>query len=161
MRQKSNTNAAEQNEAVTAMNIRTKLTTGLALTIAGTCVALAATTAPAPADKPVTPTPDAMFAAWDSDHNKTLTIDEFKAGWGRVAQTAVLQRLKVQFDLHDRNHDNALDTAEFATLNLVKQAGASAPSATTFDVDKNGGLDFKEYVAAVAAMSQRPAPSKK
>ncbi len=101
-----------------------------------------------------------MFAAWDTDHNKTLTIDEFKAGWGRVAQTVVLQRLKGQFDLHDRNRDNALDTAEFATLNLVKQAGASAPSATTFDADKNGGLDFKEYVAAVAAMSQ-PAPSKK
>lgn len=145
------------------MNTRTKLTTGLALTIAGTCVALAATSAPAPAPKPAAqaPTPDAMFAAWDTDNNKTLTIDEFKAGWGRVAQAMLLQRLKGQFDQHDRNHNNALDTAEFATLNLVKQAGASAPSATKFDADKNGGVDFKEYVAAVAAMSQRPAPSKK
>lgn len=145
------------------MNTRTKLITGLTLTIAGTCVAMAATSAPAPAPKPAAqaPTPDAMFAAWDIDNNKTLTIDEFKAGWGRVAQAMVLQRLKGQFDQHDRNHNNALDTAEFATLNLVKQAGASAPSATKFDADKNGGVDFKEYVAAVAAMSQRPAPSKK
>ena len=74
-----------------------------------------------------------------------------------MAQVAALQRLKGNFDRQDRNHDGALDSGEYAALPVVKQEGASAPSLARTDADKNGRVEFKEYVAMVVSLAKSPA----
>ena len=137
----------------------------IALSLASMPVAFAQTPAEAPAraakpaaQAPQAPTADAVFAAWDKDKNQSLSLAEFREGTERMAQVAAVQRLKGNFDRVDRNHDGGLDAVEYATLPLVKQAGASTPSLAASDADKNGRVEFKEYVALVAAVSRSPAP---
>jgi hypothetical protein len=84
--------------------------------------------------------PDGLFAHWDKDHNKALSLDEFKAG------------LHDNFVAHDTNKNNALDATEYAGLELIKKAGTTAPPLSAFDTDKNQSLDFKEYVGMVATL---------
>jgi len=56
----------------------------------------------------------------------------------------------------DTNKDGVLEAAEYANLELVKKAGASAPAMSTFDTNKSQTLDFKEYVGFVKAMVKKP-----
>ena len=106
--------------------------------------------------------PGVVFASWDSDKDKKLSLEEFSAGWARMERAAVLRQLKGQFDRHDANRNGAIDSTEYATLELIRKGGASAPAFASLDGDKSGGLDFKEYVALVAAMaSKQPAPVKR
>jgi Ca2+-binding EF-hand superfamily protein len=74
-----------------------------------------------------------------------------------MVQVAAVQRLKGNFDRIDRNHDGALDAGEFGTLPIVRQSGASAPTLAKTDADKSGRVEFKEYVAMVAALARSPA----
>ena len=130
------------------------------LALFGTSVAFAQTPAksPAPATQPAQPTAEAVFAAWDADKNKSLSFEEFRAGTDRMARVAAVQRLKGNFDHTDRNHDGALDASEYATLPVVKQGGASAPALAKTDAHKSGRVEFREYVAMVAALAKSPAP---
>jgi hypothetical protein len=96
--------------------------------------------------------PAMVFASWDRDSSRTLSPDEFKAGWARMEQAVARRQLQVQFDLHDRNRSGSIDRAEYATLELIRKAGAAAPAHSSFDADKNGALEFDEYVAMVAAL---------
>jgi Ca2+-binding EF-hand superfamily protein len=132
-----------------------------ALSLAG----LSAAHAQAPAQQPraqqahaqQAPTAEAVFAAWDTDKNRSLSLEEFRAGADRMLQATTLQRLKGNFDRIDRNRDGALDAGEYATLPVVRQGGGSTPSLAKTDADKDGRVEFKEYVAMVAALAKSPA----
>ena len=141
----------------------------IALSVAGTSVAFAQAKPVAQVAKPAQqaqqaqqaqgPTAEAVFTAWDTDKNKSLSLEEFRAGTDRMAQVATVQRLKGNFDRIDRNHDGALDAGEYATLPVVKQGGAKAPALAKTDADKNGRVEFKEYLAMVASLAKSsPAP---
>jgi Ca2+-binding EF-hand superfamily protein len=134
------------------------LTAALALAFAG--AAAAQTAAPAKAgapaaNKPRVATPDETFALWDKDKNKSLSLEEFKAGYQMVQAQGTVRKLHANFAAMDKNKSNALEFDEYANLELVKKAGAKAPAMTTFDTDKNGKLDFKEYLGMIEAMVKK------
>jgi Ca2+-binding EF-hand superfamily protein len=83
-----------------------------------------------------------------------LSPAEFNAGWQGFQANAASHRLRDQFAALDTDKSGGLDAAEYAHLELVKHAGASAPPMSAFDTDKNQRLDFKEYVNAVNYMLQ-------
>jgi Ca2+-binding EF-hand superfamily protein len=101
--------------------------------------------------------PDAMFARWDKDANKALSLDEFKAGWQEVQAAMAVRKLHDNFVTMDANRNGSLDATEYANLELIRKAGSSAPAMSAFDVDKNQALDFREYIALVRSLlkSQR------
>jgi hypothetical protein len=93
--------------------------------------------------------PDALFARWDTNHDKLLSADEFRAGW---QQLQTVRALHEQFVAHDTNKNGCLNAAEYAQLTLIKNAGPAAPPMAQFDVQKNQCLDFKEYVGVIDYM---------
>jgi Ca2+-binding EF-hand superfamily protein len=116
-----------------------------------------ATNAPTATTQPQqTAASDAMFARWDKDANKVLSLDEFKAGWQGVQAAMALRKLHDNFVSMDANRNGSLDATEYATLELIRKAGGSAPSMLAFDADKNRALDFREYVALVQSMLKNP-----
>jgi Ca2+-binding EF-hand superfamily protein len=123
---------------------------------AGTVLAQAAAPAAAPAAKaPVqSQSPDEVFTRWDKDKNKSLSLEEFKAGFNEVEKANLLRKLHANFVAMDTNKSNALEANEFANLELIKKAGAKAPMMSAFDTDKNGKLDFKEYVGLIGTMAR-------
>lgn len=142
--------------------------TGSALVLAAAVLAMSpaqAQTKPAAttAAKPAAPanqqavTPEAMFARWDKDKNNVLSMAEFKAGWQEVQANMVLRQLHETFVAMDANKSGAIESSEYAGLELVKRAGASAPPMSNFDLDKNQRLDFKEYVGMVRTIA-KPKP---
>ena len=48
-----------------------------------------------------------------------------------------------------------------AKLELVRRAGAAAPPLARFDNNRDGGLEFPEYVALVSALAQEPKGGKR
>ena len=133
------------------------LASALAVLATGTVMAqaqAAAKPATAPANGQVgeRATPEMVFNAWDKDKNKSLSLDEFKAGWTEIQQRQVIAKLHQNFVAMDANKSGALEQNEFANLELIKKAGAKAPMMTAFDADKNGKLEFKEYVSLVETM---------
>jgi hypothetical protein len=97
-------------------------------------------------------TPEAIFARWDKDKNNVLSMTEFKAGWQEVQANMILRQLHDNFVAMDVNKSGAIEAAEYANLELVKKAGASAPPMSTYDLNKDLRLDFNEYVAMVKSM---------
>jgi Ca2+-binding EF-hand superfamily protein len=125
----------------------------VALTAVNAAHAQSLPATPAPATAPTPPAgPDALFDNWDKDHNKALSLDEFKAGLQQVQTASTLRQLHDNFVAKDTNKNGSLDAAEYANLELIKQGGKSAPPITAFDADKNQALDFKEYVTMVNAL---------
>jgi Ca2+-binding EF-hand superfamily protein len=122
----------------------------MALALAGTAAAQA--TAPAAASKPRIATPDETFALWDKDKNKALSLEEFKAGYQQVQAQGAVRKLHQNFVAMDKNKSNAIEQDEFANLELVKKSGSKAPAFSSVDTDKNGKLDFKEYVSLIETM---------
>ena len=150
------------------MNARIALS--IALMIAMAPAAFAQTAAPAASARPAQAArpaqqagADAAFAAWDKDKNGSLSKDEFRAGYDAAIESLAVQRLRMEFQRHDTNHDNRLDAGEYAGLALVQHAGKSAPMLSAFDKDKNQSLDFAEYVefVRVVAKAQMAAPAPK
>ena len=92
---------------------------------------------------------DAVFARWDTDHNGTLSLDEFRIGWHQLQATMTLRRLHEQFVAMDTDKNGCLDAEEYNRLELIRNAGKSAPPMSMFDTEKNQCLDFKEYVNVV------------
>lgn len=112
-----------------------------------------ATTKPAPAAAlPF----DALFAQWDKDQDKALSLVEFKAGLNAVQAATALRSLHDNFVAKDADKDGNLGAADYASLDLIKRAGSSAPPMAKFDADKNQSLNFKEYVAMVNALISKP-----
>ena len=97
-------------------------------------------------------TPEAIFARWDKDKNNVLSMTEFKAGWQEVQANMVLRQLHDNFVAMDTNKSGFIEASEYANLELVKKAGASAQPMSTFDLNKDQRLDFNEYVAMVRSM---------
>jgi len=126
----------------------------IATTMAGSAMAQAAGAKPAgtPGQKPQAATPEMIFNAWDKDKNKSLSVEEFKTGWTEIQMRQVVAKLHQQFVQMDANKSGALEQNEFANLELIKKAGAKAPMMSAFDTDKNGKMEFKEYVEMVSTM---------
>jgi Ca2+-binding EF-hand superfamily protein len=117
----------------------------------------APTTKPAPVATPATQAgaTTTLFADWDTNHDRMLSPAEFAAGWQRLQAGMALRRLHEQFVAMDTSKDGCLDATEYAHLELVRKAGASAPPLSAFDTKKNQCLDFKEYVNLVNDMVKR------
>jgi len=130
------------------------ITAAVAATLTGSAFAQAAKPAAAPAAKaaPQAATPEMVFNAWDKDKNKTLSVEEFKAGWTEIQMRQVVAKLHANFVQMDANKSGALEQNEFANLELIKKAGAKAPMMSAYDADKNGKMEFKEYVEMVSTM---------
>jgi Ca2+-binding EF-hand superfamily protein len=117
-----------------------------------------ATTAPMARPAPVaTPAKQAdaataLFANWDTNHDKMLSSAEFAAGWQQLQAGMAVRRLHEQFVALDASKDGCLNAAEYAHLELIRKAGTSAPPLSAFDTKKNQCLDFKEYVNLVNYM---------
>ena len=129
--------------------------TALCLTvamIAASAVQAQATSNAAPAAAQQAATPDSIFSRWDTDKNKVLSLEEFKAGWQEVQTNNALRKLHANFVTMDLNKNGTLEPLEYSNLELVKRAGKSAPPMSTYDTDKNQKLDFKEYVGMINAM---------
>jgi hypothetical protein len=99
--------------------------------------------------------PDAVFAAWDTDKNGTLSKDEFRVGWSNVRNEMVLQRLHAEFESKDADKSGKLEQGEFAQLTLVQRLGKSAPQMSAFDTNKNAGLEFPEYIEFLKAATRQ------
>jgi Ca2+-binding EF-hand superfamily protein len=104
--------------------------------------------------------PDQVFAAWDVDRNKALSIDEFKTGWEAMRESTMIHRLQEQFASIDRNKNGAIEAAEYASLPAIRNSGATAPPLSAFDSNKNLSLDFKEFLGFVEAMIKNAKPAK-
>jgi Ca2+-binding EF-hand superfamily protein len=158
------------------MNPLSRTVTALAMTatlsLAGAAAAQTPTPAPAQTQQPAaarpapTPVPavgparaepvpaqvDAAFKAWDADHNGSLTLNEFRAGWRNLSRDAgqpVEARLRQQFDRVDANKNAGIDRTEYPNMVLVKQAGNAAPAFSEFDRDGSQKLEFAEYTELV------------
>jgi Ca2+-binding EF-hand superfamily protein len=107
--------------------------------------------APAAA-QPAAPTPEEIFAAWDKDKTRSLSLNEFKAGWEEVRQASLMSRIGGQFRAVDADRDGSLTPAEYGNLPLIKRAGSAAPTMASFDTDRNGKLDFREYIRMVEGL---------
>jgi hypothetical protein len=104
--------------------------------------------------------PDAVFAAWDKNHDGSLSKEEFHAGWSTARTDLVAQRLLAEFQRQDVNKSTKLEADEFANLLLVKRLGQSAPAMSGFDANKDNGLDFNEYLEFIkVATRQLSAPA--
>ncbi|MFC5569030.1 hypothetical protein ACFPN1_02985 [Lysobacter yangpyeongensis] len=107
---------------------------------------------------------ETIFNALDTDRNRTLSLQEFQAGYPGMARAVVLEmRLRDQFQALDTNRSGAIEQAEYGNLEFVKRAGKAAPSFGAFDADKSQGLNFAEYLAALRRLSaaQPAAPAAK
>ena len=128
-----------------------------AATPAPAAAAPARSNGPSPGDGQAA-TADQLFAAWDKDKNRTLTLDEFKNGWESAREQNIMGRLEAQFRTADKDKSGLIEAGEFANLPLIKRAGSGAPPMSAFDANKDQKLDFKEYLDLVPAMLKRMAP---
>jgi len=140
--------------------------TGPALCLAATLVTAnfayaqprPATTAPSSATAPHPVGSDEIFARWDTDNSKSLSREEFRAGWLELQASMLLFKLHENFVAMDADKSGFLEVPEYANLELIKNAGASAPPLSAFDADKSHSLDFKEYVGMVKALTTKSKP---
>jgi EF hand len=114
-----------------------------------------------PAGEAQAASPDQLFALWDVDKNRSLSITEFKNGWESAREQNIMGRLELQFRAGDKNKSGAIEAAEFANLPLIKRGGPGAPPMSAFDANKDQKLDFKEYLELVSAVLKRMAPANK
>ena len=132
------------------------LTGGMLLLGAQQAAAQSAAAKPAPATqaRPAQDQAADAFKAWDKDGNGNLSLVEFRSGWQQVQRVADAQaRLRHQFGTVDANKNNAIDPAEYGNLVLVKQAGKNAPQMSVYDANRDGKLEFGEYVKLVQALA--------
>jgi hypothetical protein len=102
-------------------------------------LSIAATAVAAPAPTPA----DAAFAALDANHDGALSPAEFRAGHAALQRALEVQaRLRQQFAVVDADRSGAIEAGEYARMELVRRAGAAAPSLSTFDADRNAALGF-------------------
>ena len=123
-----------------------------ALAVLALSALAAAAPARAQAAQGTAPSPDTVFDAWDKDKNKSLSLEEFKAGFQMGQAQVAVRKLHGNFVAMDKNKSNFIEQDEYANLELIKKAGAKAPAMSSFDGDKNSKLDFKEYVSLIETM---------
>ena len=103
---------------------------------------------------------ESIFTRWDTDHSGLLSRDEFAKGWAEQAKTArraameaVQEGLREQFQAIDAKDDDTIDASEYPGLMLVRRAGSEAPALATFDANRDGRLQFDEYLQLVRRMA--------
>lgn len=131
---------------------------GLAVALASASgVVDAQTKQVAPAPVKAQPNPaDATFSAWDVDHGGSLSQQEFRNGWEQARRATEFQgRLRQQFAIVDINKSGAIEPVEYGSLILVKEAGKSAPPFSSFDANKDGKLQFAEYLKLVQTLAPK------
>jgi hypothetical protein len=106
----------------------------------------------APPSANAAPDPEALFASWDRNKDRSLSLQEFKDGWQRAREAQVINRLVGLFRVTDANHNGMLEPAEYSSLPIFKHAGDAAPPMSTFDTNKNNSLDEKEYFRMVETL---------
>ena len=115
--------------------------------------------------EPVPPAVDATFKAWDSNHDGSLTLPEFRNGWRNLRrgsrQTAGAggAGLRQQFDRIDADNNGGIDRDEYPNLMLVKRAGVQAPPFSEVDRNHDQKLDFAEYSALVRRLRTTRTPA--
>lgn len=130
----------------------------VALLPAGVAQAQSAASSAPPRPAPSTqdaPGADIVFTRWDTDKNKSLSAQEFRAGWEEMQFSMILRKLHANFVTMDTDKSGALEASEYAKLELVRRAGPNAPTMAFYDKDKNGHLDFKEYSLMVTAIMKK------
>jgi Ca2+-binding EF-hand superfamily protein len=105
------------------------------------------------------PQVDETFAAWDVNHDKMLSLDEFRTGARGAEAALVMRRLQQQFYSVDKNHDGFIGSEEYKMLPLVKRAGEAGPALSAFDTDKDQKLNFAEYTGLVRSLAVPPKPN--
>jgi hypothetical protein len=130
---------------------------GLLLAAVMVCFAQAAHAQQAPAASSLTPAAT-LFAAFDSNHDRMLSAQEFAVGYAGLQRAAELtRRMRAQFSAMDTDKSGTLDEHEYAGLLLVKQAGKSAPPFSAFDGNADRTLGFAEYMGLVQKLAPAPA----
>ena len=65
--------------------------------------------------------PEEIFAEWDTDKSKQLSVAEFKAGVEKARMQEVLARLEQQFLKADTNKSKKIEPGEYAQLPAIKR----------------------------------------
>lgn len=142
------------------MNALRTIVATLALAVATPGLAQVAKPQPAQAPSEV----DAIFAAWDADHNGVLSGWEFQKGWQSLrdrAENAAEARLHQQFGKLDANGNGGIDAAEYGELSIVRRLGKSAPPLSAFDTNQDQRLQFEEYLALLRRLTTAVEAAKK
>jgi len=74
---------------------------------------------------------------------------------------ATLQRLGKSFASIDKDHSGGLSVEEFMAIPELKNNPLVERVARVFDIDKNGNVDFKEFVTMLALFGPACAPETK
>ena len=97
---------------------------------------------------------DGPFAALDANHDGVVSKAEFQAGYPGLVRAITLDlRLRDQFQALDADHSGAIDPTEYVRMALVQHAGPTAPTLARFDANRDGKLDFAEYLTAVRTLA--------
>jgi len=113
-----------------------------------------AATAPAAAPR--------LFDTLDVNKDQVLSRQEFQSGYAGLQRLIAMQvRLREQFGTLDVNRSGAIDTSEYANLELIKSQGKAAPSLNAFDADHDQKLNFAEYATLVRKLATMQAAAKK
>lgn len=107
---------------------------------------------------------DQMFKAIDKDKNGSISFEEFKAAVvAERRQMLIIEQLQGNFRAADTNKNNTLSAAEFNALPVMAKLPAPKPVFSTYDLNKDQAMDFREFLAFVQQVSKNappPAPVK-
>jgi len=100
-----------------------------------------------------TPTFDSLLGDWTKvakSEKNTIHFKEFK----KLMQDHLTEdQLKMLFQLYDINHDNQISFQEYVCLVVLLMKASEKEKIrllfNCFDTDKNGGLSYKEFHAAI------------
>ncbi len=95
---------------------------------------------------------ETAFVRLDTNHDRQLSLDEFKAISAGRRQGLVYQRLSAHFRSRDADQSGFLEAGEFAELQMVINAGSAAPTLASADGNGDDRLDFREYVLLMATL---------
>jgi len=95
---------------------------------------------------------EAAFARLDSNHDRQLSLEEFKTLSPSGRQGLVYPRLPAHFRSRDLDQSGFLEAEEFAGLRMVIDAGSGAPTLASVDGNGDARLDFREYVLMMATL---------